>query len=144
MNCIHCGSIRIRKNGHTHYGKQNYLCVSCGRQFVAGGQDWFINAKERVLIEKLLLERLSLRGICRVMDVSISWLLAYLKEVHQALPSDLNIIESLPDKEAYLDERFEEEIYRLLDKKKHLIAFQIMLVFCRIRVNQSLNLLKMN
>ena len=92
MNCTHCGSSRIRKNGHTHYGKQNYLCVSCGRQFVFGGQEWYVNAKERVLIERLLLERHSLRGISRVMDVSITWLLAYLKEVHQSHPIDLNVI----------------------------------------------------
>lgn len=26
MNCSHCGSTTTKKNGHTHYGKQNYFC----------------------------------------------------------------------------------------------------------------------
>ena len=54
------------------------------------------------------------------------------------------VIDSLPDKEAYLDDRFEEEIYRILDKKKHLIGFQIMLVFYQTHVTQSLSLMKMS
>jgi hypothetical protein len=37
--------------------------------------------------------------------------------VHDALPDDLNMAETLPDKEGYLEERFEEEIYRILKKK---------------------------
>ncbi len=28
----HC---KIKKNGQTHYGKQNYKCKICNRQFVA-------------------------------------------------------------------------------------------------------------
>jgi hypothetical protein len=28
-----------KKNGHTHYGKQNHMCNSCGHQFVLGGVD---------------------------------------------------------------------------------------------------------
>lgn len=116
MKCIHCNQEQVRKNGHTHYGKQNYYCNSCKRQFVENGQDWFVDSKERAQIEKLLLERISLRGICRVMGVSISWLLNYVKEVHNALPDDLNVLEVLPNKESYLDDRMEEEIYRLLKK----------------------------
>jgi transposase-like protein len=107
----------VRKNGHIHNGKQNYYCNSCKRQFVENGQEWFVDSKERAQIERLLLERISLRGICRVMQVSLSWLLGYLKEVHNALPDDLNVIEVLPDEAGYLDDRFEEEIFRLLKKK---------------------------
>lgn len=33
MKCPQCGSNQVRKNGHRQ-GKQNYLCKSCGRQFV--------------------------------------------------------------------------------------------------------------
>ncbi len=33
MNCPSCDSRHIRKNGKKS-GKQNYICVSCGRQFI--------------------------------------------------------------------------------------------------------------
>lgn len=118
MKCIHCHQDQVRKNGHTHYGKQNYYCKSCKRQFVENGQDWFVDAKERAQIERLFLERISLRGICRVMEVSLAWLLDYIKEVHDALPKDLNVVEVLPDKDGYLEDRFEEEIYRIMEKKR--------------------------
>ncbi len=82
INCAHCWGNNIKKNGHTHYGKQNYLCKSCGRQFVENGQEWFISDSEKELIDKLLLERIPLAGICRVTGVSERWLLSYMKEVY--------------------------------------------------------------
>jgi insertion element IS1 protein InsB len=42
------------------------------------------------LIKVLLLERLSLRGICRVTGVSLTWLLHFITELYCALPDDLN------------------------------------------------------
>ena len=33
MNCPECESNKIQKNGKKR-GKQNYLCVQCGRQFI--------------------------------------------------------------------------------------------------------------
>ncbi len=46
------------------------------------------NDKEKVT--KLLLERLSLRGICRVMGVSLKWLLEFMVKTFDNLPDDLN------------------------------------------------------
>jgi len=97
--------------------RQNHLCNDCKRQFVVGGQDWFISEYEKALINKLLLERTSLAGICRVMDVSEGWLMKYLKELYSQSPQDLNASLELPDKEFYLSSRFDEEIERLIKKK---------------------------
>ena len=36
------------------------------------------------LIQVLLLERLSLRGICRVTGVSLTWLLGFITELYAA------------------------------------------------------------
>ncbi len=33
MECPRCASTHIRKNGKQR-GKQNYICVKCGRQFI--------------------------------------------------------------------------------------------------------------
>lgn len=117
MKCSYCGSEKTKKNGHTHYGKQNYLCHGCNRQFVEGGSSWYINSYEKSLINKLLLERLSLAGICRVMNVSETWLSGYIKNLYSDLPDDLNASMELPDKESYLSDRFEEEVVRILKKK---------------------------
>lgn len=118
MKCSHCSSENTKKNGHTHYGKQNYLCHTCNRQFVEGGQEWFVNESDKILINKLLLERISLSGICRVCDVSQQWLLSYIKELYKSLPDDLNADLSIPDLDSYLSERMDEEIGRIEVIKK--------------------------
>ena len=118
MRCSHCQGENTKKNGHTHYGKQNYYCHDCKRQFVEGGQQWFVSQSDKALIDKLLLERISLSGICRVCDVSEQWLLGYLKELYGCLPDDLNADQTLPDIEVYLSDRMDEEISRIEAIKK--------------------------
>jgi insertion element IS1 protein InsB len=115
--CVDCKSKAV-KNGRTSYGKQKYLCKSCKRQFVKDGQDWFVSDADRAKIDKLLLERIPLRGITRVMDVSLSWLCNYVKTLYSTLPNDLHVIEEMPDEEKYLDDKFDKEINSRLIKKK--------------------------
>ena len=124
MTCSHCGSSQTKRNGHTHYGKQNYFCHACRRQFVEGGQDWFVSEKDKAVINKLLLERISLAGICRACDVSQTWLLGYLKELYGQLPDELNADPQLPDLDDYLAERMDEEITRLTRLKKTLVRMR--------------------
>ena len=118
MTCPHCASTSLKKNGHTHYKKQNYYCHSCRRQFVENGQAWFVSDADKLLINKLLLERVSLAGICRVCQVSEPWLLNYIKNLYKNLPDDLGADLRLPDQEAYLADRMDEEIARLSKLKK--------------------------
>jgi insertion element IS1 protein InsB len=92
MNCPSCESVNTKKNGHIHNGKQNHQCKDCGRQFVADKQKKDIIQAQRDLIKKLLLERISLRGICRVMGVSLVWLLTFFREVTSQIPADLGIV----------------------------------------------------
>ena len=54
-----------KKNGHIHNGKQNHQCHDCGRQFVQCCEQYLIAEEKRGLTERLLVERISLRGICR-------------------------------------------------------------------------------
>jgi insertion element IS1 protein InsB len=88
--CPDCGTTKIKKNGHIHNGKQNHFCKVCGRQFVENSEQKLISVEEREQIRKLLLERLPLRGICRVMGVSLSWLLVFMSSEYEQLPDDLN------------------------------------------------------
>ena len=62
MKCPECDSKSIKKNGHIHNGKQRYACSNCGRQFVEFPENTIIFDETKVLIDKLLLERLSLRA----------------------------------------------------------------------------------
>lgn len=124
MKCTYCGSTDTKKNGKTHYGKQNHYCHTCKHQFVESGQDWFVSESEKSLINKLLLERISLAGICRVCEVSQSWLFSYIKELYANLPDDLNADLSLPDIDAYLSERMDEEIGRIEVVKKIRIHYR--------------------
>jgi IS1 family transposase len=89
LRCPRCGLSHIKLNGHTHYGKQNHQCLDCGRQFVADSQ--LIPDDKRQLILKLLLERISLCGICRATGVSLRWLLSFIVEVYDKLPDHLNL-----------------------------------------------------
>ena len=68
------------KNGHIHNGKQRYRCKSCGRQFVYGATTKRISEETKQRVDKLLLEKLSLAGIARVLDVSETWLQGYVNK----------------------------------------------------------------
>jgi IS1 family transposase/transposase-like protein len=89
--CPACGSHRHKKNGHTRHGKQNHQCKGCDRQFVATAEDRIIADEQRTLIAHLLRERISLRGICRAVGVSLTWLLHFMVERFAACPDDLHI-----------------------------------------------------
>jgi transposase-like protein len=76
--CPECQATRTVKNGHIHTGKQRYLCRPCGYQFVEHPTDNRIDQSTRELIGRLLLERISLAGIARVVQVSPQWLQDYV------------------------------------------------------------------
>ena len=88
--CPSCQSILIKKNGHTHHGKQNYRCLKCEKQFVLNPSQKIIDEKTKSLIRKTLLERVSLEGVCRIFDVSMPWLLEFMDGLIKELPEDLN------------------------------------------------------
>ncbi|WP_068466309.1 hypothetical protein [Candidatus Protochlamydia phocaeensis] len=51
-----------------------------------------ISEQTKDLVNKLLLERLSLEGICRLTGVSQTWLMSYITELYHYVPDDLNLI----------------------------------------------------
>ena len=88
--CPRCQSPKHKKNGHIHNGKQNHQCRDCGRQFVDCFEQALVSADTRALIERLLVERISLRGICRAVGVNLKWLLGFLVRCFEALPDHLH------------------------------------------------------
>ena len=89
LSCPQCGLSHIKRNGHTHYGKQNYQCLKCNRQFVTSSR--LISDATKEVVKKLLLERISLPGICRALNLSLPWLLRFTVELYGELPDDLNV-----------------------------------------------------
>jgi insertion element IS1 protein InsB len=78
------------KWAHSH-GKQNHQCHDCGRQFVQCFEQYLLSNDKRALIERLLLERISLRGICRAVGIGLKWLLGFLVQRFEALPDHLHV-----------------------------------------------------
>jgi insertion element IS1 protein InsB len=89
--CPKCGSLKYKRNGHIHNGKQNHQCKDCGCQFVECFEQYLITDEKRALIERLLVERISLRGICRAVGVRLKWLLGFLVTCFEALPDHLHV-----------------------------------------------------
>lgn len=94
LYCPSCHSTNIKKNGHTHYGKQNHQCNCCGRQFVRNNNhtksEW-----TKAVIKNALKERLSLRAICRVFGVSLNWLQSFARSFWGQTPKGLGLTEHL-------------------------------------------------
>ena len=86
MFCPNCHSESIVKNGFNALGKQIYRCNSCGRQLVLDPAKGPISDEKKELIDRLLLERISLAGIARVVGVSESWLQGYVNEKYEHTP----------------------------------------------------------
>ncbi|EDN65916.1 IS1 transposase [Beggiatoa sp. PS] len=91
MNCPHCQSNEIVKNGSLTNGKQKYKCKVCGRQFVINPQKQTISEETKALVDKLLLERISLAGIVRATGVSKRWLQDYVNEKYDNIPRRVKI-----------------------------------------------------
>ena len=89
--CPSCNSEEVVKNGHIHNGKQNFKCKACGRQFVENPRNKPIAAETKELIDKLLLEKVPLAGICRVCGVSESWLQTYVNHKYEAVPRQMSV-----------------------------------------------------
>jgi hypothetical protein len=65
----------------------------CGRRFVQGFDHYLISAEERALIEHLLVEWISCRGMGRAVEVGLNGLLAFSTN---ALMPCMSILRSNP------------------------------------------------
>ena len=93
LRCVACSSKQVIKNGHIHNGKQRYRCKNCGRQFVYGATNKRISEETKAQIDKLLLEKLSLAGIARVLEVSETWLQGYVNQKYASVEQQVSVEE---------------------------------------------------
>ena len=119
--CPQCGSKWYKRNGHTHTGKQNHRCKLCGRAFVLNPDHHVITEEQRTLIERLLLERISLRGICRAVGVGLQWLLQFMVARFRETPEHL-YVEPPGRTPQVIVQRLEaelDELWSFVGKKAH-------------------------
>ena len=93
MQCPRCQSERIVKNGTIHSGKPKWMCKDCRRQFVVDPIIRRISDETKQIVDKLLLERVSLAGIVRVTQVSQRWLQYYVNAKYESIPRSVTVTE---------------------------------------------------
>ena len=90
MQCPDCQSTHIRKNGKRR-GKQNYICVSCRRQFIdsyTGTRGYSDDVKQQCL--RMYVSGMGFRGIERVTGVHHTTVISWVKQVGEHLPDAYN------------------------------------------------------
>ena len=116
--CPCCQSLAFVRNGFNRHGDQNHRCQECGRQFVLDPQNKIISEETKTLIRSLLLEKLSLNGICRVTGVSQTWLLNFVGDEYAQVPRDLNV-RVPPESTGLILKRLEaDELWSFVGTKK--------------------------
>ena len=89
--CPSCSSEKTVKNDPIHNGKARFKCCDCSRQFVENPEKIAIDHQKRELIDRLLLERISLAGISRAVKVSEKWLQTYVNDKYATVPRTIQV-----------------------------------------------------
>lgn len=89
--CPRCDSHQILKNGSTHHKKRKYLCKDCGYQFIDNPTKKNITDSEKDYIKSLLLERISLAGIARTLNISMKWLQDFVNGFFREIPCQIKL-----------------------------------------------------
>jgi transposase-like protein len=90
VKCPECKSTHINKNGHKK-GKQNYLCVTCRRQFIDSykiHKGYALEVRQECL--KMYVNGLGFRAIERVSGVHHTTVMDWVKQVGEILPDYYN------------------------------------------------------
>ena len=86
LNCPHCQSDALVRNGHAPNGKQLYRCRSCGRQSRENPTRHAYPQARREEILHAYQERSSLRGLTRMFGVSRIIVSTWIKKSSSASP----------------------------------------------------------
>ena len=78
--CKRCGSEETVSNGHSKGGKQRYYCKSC-KHYGTVGSERRLTDDEKEMIFNLQTERVSQRGIGRVLKVSKNAVMYHTKKI---------------------------------------------------------------
>ncbi len=85
MQCPECGSHHIRKNGHRR-GKQNHICVPCGRQFIDTYTPRGYSSGMKRLCLRMYVNGMGFRGIGRSVGIAHTSVINWVRQVGERLP----------------------------------------------------------
>jgi len=68
------------------------MCRECGRQFVENPANVPVSKEKKELINRLLLEKISLAGIARSVCVSETWLQSYVNSHYHGIKRQVDVI----------------------------------------------------
>jgi transposase-like protein len=80
IRCRHCQSEALVKNGNTRAGSQRAQCKDCGKTLAVEPKSRAVTPEKEALIERLLEERTTIRGICRAAKCGPQTVYAVLKK----------------------------------------------------------------
>jgi transposase-like protein len=87
IECPECKSTRVNKNGRKA-GKQNHICVDCGRQFIdsyQAHQGYAEEIKKECLL--MYVNGMGFRAIERIKGVHHTSIINWVKQVGELLPN---------------------------------------------------------
>jgi transposase-like protein len=87
LTCPHCGSDRLKRNGHVKDGRQRYRCQHCGKQHREQPRAHGYSQAEKDIILNATQERSSLRGIQRTFGVNRHTVSSWVKKKRMLCPS---------------------------------------------------------
>ena len=90
--CPRCNSGNIVKNGNTVYGKPKFMCKDCRKHFLENPDIREITDEKKELVKRMLSEKISPAGICRVLGISQRWLQSYVDEIYQHIEKKIETI----------------------------------------------------
>jgi transposase-like protein len=85
MECPRCASSHIRKNGKQR-GKQNYICVKCGRQFIDVYEPKGYSQQIKRECLEMYVNGSGFRAIERVKKVHHTTVINWVKDLGNTLP----------------------------------------------------------
>ena len=89
--CPRCCSQHTVRNGRIHNKKPKYQCQDCKRQFVEKPTKKTIEQETFELIDRLLLEKITLAGIARATQVSETWLQEYVNAKYAHIARQIQV-----------------------------------------------------
>jgi len=87
LKCPECKSSHVNRNGHKA-GKQNHICVDCGRQFIdsyQAHQGYAEEIKKECLL--MYVNGMGFRAIERIKGVHHTSIMNWVKQVDELLPN---------------------------------------------------------
>ena len=87
LECPHCHSTSIVRNGKKRNGTQNYRCKDCGKQFISGHERTYRGSIPSIaaMIKIMFVRGTGVRDICTILKISMG------KVLHTLISSDYQI-----------------------------------------------------